>query len=198
MKNRCFLILILIPLTGCSFNSGVSSEDTFKEYSKITYDGVTYSSKEVTKIQIARYRSMVPEITQVKTYKDELDREFIYAYLSTNDPFLDTAEFTYTCQHSHNDFTQNVTLIENMGQFLTCQKVYYNASLKQIRFEDYLNVGDESINCEEMMERELYPASINGENMKILTDEHALGLTFDYKKATTIIEVTDASKLVLN
>lgn len=29
---------------------------------------------------------------------------------------------------------------------------------------------------------ELYPASIIDERMKALTDEHALGLTYDYKK----------------
>lgn len=199
MKNRCLLLLsILLPISGCSANNNSSTEDVFKEYSKITYEGKTYSLKETTKIKIARYRSLVPEITQVKTYVDNLDRQFIYAYFSSNDGFLDKAEFTYTCQSSYKDFTQTVSLIEDMGEFLTYQKVYYNEATKQIKYEDILNVGDSNINSDEMTGRELYPASIIDERMKVLTDEHALGLTFDYKKVTTIIEATDTSKLSIN
>lgn len=142
------MLTILLPFSGYSANNTSSIEDVFKEYSKIIYDGKTYSSKETTKIKITRYRSLVPEITQVKTYVDDLDRQFIYAYFSSNDNFLDKAEFTYTCQSSHKDFTQTVSLIEDMGEFLTYQKVYYNKATKQIKYENFLNVGAPNINLD--------------------------------------------------
>lgn len=198
-----FLIPLLL-LSSCapaSLSSSIEVND-YKEYRSITYNDVTYYKTSQT-IKVAKYRSHVPEVTQVKTYIDEYENQYIYAYLDiTKDKYLSferTAPFTYTCQKSHNDFTQDVTLKEEAGTFESYTKVYYSSNEKTIKVVEVVNKSSQdSFIYSELKDKTLYPAHYTDDILKIMTDEHAEGLVFSHSEKTYTIKVDDEKYIDLS